>query len=325
MKKKLFITILIVLIIGVSGWLFIQKSSINKNKGTDINLTAIVKKEILKETVEVSGNIQPVKARELKFKYEETISVINVAVGDSVTKGDILAELDKSDVELNIAQKVYAIEQERRTGSQRKVELMEMELKQLNGGMEKRNIIAPFNGIITHVRLKVGDSSSISDSFITLINRKTLISKVNIDELDIPVVVLGQKVVLKFDALPNKEYSGYISKLSLVGKLTEKGIAVREAELTIENPPSEIFTPYSFSSQIIIKEEVEVLIVNKETIIHKSDKTFVKLAKSKLEDTEVLIKSYKHGAVIVLSGLSEGDEVLLQKQINLNNDEMVLF
>lgn len=323
--KKVLISGGVILLIASIWFIFFKNSGVKSGEIARLIESDRVRKEVLKESVEVSGNIKPIQQQNVFFPKDGIIEEISHSIGDSVNKGDIVAKLWSNDIELNIAQKEFDIEQERRSGSKRKLELMHMELEQLKSSLENRYIRAPFTGIITDIHFKKGELYSTDKPCLEIMNRSSLISKVNIDELDIPLVKVGQKVVFTFDALPEKEYTGTVSTLSLIGKLTEKGIAVREAELVIENPDKEIFTPYSFSSQIIIKEQTEALIVSNKSIIRESDKTFVELKNTEIGKREVFIKPYKNGAVIVMSGLNEGDEVLLQKKAAVKSDDMGIF
>jgi HlyD family secretion protein len=58
----------------------------------------------LSSVVESSGSVTPKAQNDLSFGVSGTVSKVNVKVGDTVKKGDVLAELDTTDLELALAQ-----------------------------------------------------------------------------------------------------------------------------------------------------------------------------------------------------------------------------
>jgi HlyD family secretion protein len=64
--------------------------------------TATVERGALSATVAAAGNIQAHQAADLSFGQSGTVKAIHVEVGDRVKAGDLLAELDTADLELNL-------------------------------------------------------------------------------------------------------------------------------------------------------------------------------------------------------------------------------
>ncbi len=306
-NRTIIITALLLLLVIAGGFAYMKTSAVSTVGKQN---SSIVEKISLDETIEVSGNITPLRTDKLSFNEQVRIIHIYVTEGQSVSKGQLLSELTSDEVLLKIEQKKYQIEQEKRSGSVRNAELMNMELDQLKAALNDRKMIAPFDGTIGKINYRVGDVFSSEKPLMSLINTDSLISIVDIDELDIPIAEVGQKVSFNFNALPGKLYEGYLSKLAPVGKLTEYGLAVREAELRIDNPAVELFSPYSFRAQIRISEPVETLVLDEKALIRENDAIYVNIS-GKLNKTEIQIKPYKMGKVIVLDGLFEGDEVLI--------------
>ncbi len=67
----------------------------------------------LLSTVDSSGSVSPESKVTLSFGTSGTVDKVNVQPGDRVKKGDVLAELDTSDLELQVAQQqqAYLIQQ----------------------------------------------------------------------------------------------------------------------------------------------------------------------------------------------------------------------
>ncbi|HWQ99778.1 MAG TPA: HlyD family efflux transporter periplasmic adaptor subunit [Candidatus Methylomirabilis sp.] len=61
--------------------------------------TATVSKQDLAQTVEVTGEIKPAERIELSFDRNGTVDAVNVRIGNTVKKGDVLAQLKNDDVQ----------------------------------------------------------------------------------------------------------------------------------------------------------------------------------------------------------------------------------
>ncbi|MDD5437855.1 MAG: efflux RND transporter periplasmic adaptor subunit [Patescibacteria group bacterium] len=94
-KKSLYIILAIVL---VGGFLLWQRQ---KAAGAITYETADVTQGQLLQTVEVTGDIKPAERIDLSFKSNGTLAKINAKVGESVKAGQVLAELE--DTDLNFA------------------------------------------------------------------------------------------------------------------------------------------------------------------------------------------------------------------------------
>lgn len=308
--KKAFIVILSVTAAGIFTFLIFMKNG-NGSKGP-VKETTIVEKIVTGDPVTVSGNIMPLKERVLKFPVTGKITGIHYKEGERVQKGAVLAEMDCSAEKLQLAELQYNIEKERRKGSLRQVELLEMQKQEAIKALEARKLKAPFSGKIINLTAYEGEYiSPESTSLGTLIDDSKLRAEVPVDELNVPLLARDQKVIFKFDALPSEEYEGRVHRLSPMGRITNEGLAVMDVELIIDSPSKKIYLPYSFSADIICTTPEEKLVLSENALIREKDKIFVQKSGEE-EKTEIRIRIYKEMQVIVESGLIEGDEVFLQ-------------
>ncbi len=81
-------------------------------------------------------------------------------------------------------------------------------------------IIAPFNGIITEANPQPGDMVAPGEVALRVEDLSHLFVDLEISEVDINLVKPGQSVILAFDAIPDKTYTGQIVKVDLVGKVS---------------------------------------------------------------------------------------------------------
>jgi hypothetical protein len=137
---------------------------------------------------------------------------------------------------------------------------------------------------------------------------------VEIDELDVPSVKVGQQVVFHIDALPDLQVAGRVSLLPLEGRVTSEGIAVLDAEVQIDRPPKSLLPGYSFSAQIIAGQDERLLVLDEKALRKADGRAYVVLLPAAPgvapERREVKTAAYETGKVRVLEGLAEGDRVL---------------
>jgi HlyD family secretion protein len=81
-------------------------------------------------------------------------------------------------------------------------------------------IIAPFDGVITIVNNTPGDQVRAGDPAIRLDDTSQLLVDVQISEVDINAVKVGQPAELTFDAILDKTYHGLVDEVSRVGTVS---------------------------------------------------------------------------------------------------------
>lgn len=101
MKKLVKITIIVVAIAAVSVGAYLRLRPGEAAAASNVS-TATVQRGSLAATVNAAGNIQAHQAADLSFGQSGTVQKINVKLGDRVKAGDVLAELDTADLQLQL-------------------------------------------------------------------------------------------------------------------------------------------------------------------------------------------------------------------------------
>ena len=101
-KKRVFITLGVLMLVCAGVAFFASRSQTTTS--TAQTQTGQVTQATLSSVVESSGSISPESSVALSFGASGTVSQVNVQVGDQVKKGDVLAGLDTTDLELEVAQ-----------------------------------------------------------------------------------------------------------------------------------------------------------------------------------------------------------------------------
>jgi HlyD family secretion protein len=90
------------LILLALGYVAFQR--LNNNQAATVNVqTAPVQRGNLQATVNTAGNVAPVQQVTLNFQTAGQVKTVNVQVGDQVKTGQVLATLDTSDLQFQVA------------------------------------------------------------------------------------------------------------------------------------------------------------------------------------------------------------------------------
>jgi len=355
----------------------------------DPSKLAKVEKGDLAKSVVATGKVTPITKVEVKSKASGIVKKLLVDYGDHVKKGQLLAQLDKLEIEAQVAQSSAALEAaqanlkssqadferakvdaegpdvpllkrayDRATGmakdgvvsasalddaeknyemslnkqtvlkakiaqAQAQVVQDQANLTQLNEQLSYTDIISPIDGIVLSRDVEMGDAVS---SILVLGSSATLVMtlgdtsevyvKGKVDESDIGKVYLGQPARIKVESFKDKTFSGKVTKISPMG-VEKDNVTTFEVRVSIQNPGGELKAEMTANAEIILEEHKNVLQIPEGAILYDKDKkASVEIPDPKGKDGKDKIAvniGISNGAKTeVLSGLKEGDQVVLQ-------------
>lgn len=180
-------------------------------------------------------------------------------------------------------------------------------------------VLAPAAGTIQDLAYEEGSyitssggSTGSSTSVATLKISDKLTVKINVSELDIAGVAIGQKVDLTMTALVDKTYHGRVINVASAGA-TDSGVTTFPVVIEITDPSPQIRVGMAVSSDITIQTKENVLAIPNQAISSDGDEhTVTVLTKDGLQK----VVSVTVGLILdteseIISGLSEGDKVIL--------------
>lgn len=191
----------------------------------------------------------------------------------------------------------------------------QLELDNTRGALADAQITAPFDGMITAVDLITGQSVSSADTAITLVDNSALYVDVDVDELDINQVSVGQSALVYLNAADDATLDGTVTRVSPSGSLADGvvtyGVRVR---LTL-NPDLTILSGMTGDVEIVIGSIPDALVVPTDAIQRDAGGEYVMVAGQGQNDqgTRVAVTSGETiGDVTVVTGsLTEGQTVYL--------------
>ena len=182
----------------------------------------------------------------------------------------------------------------------------------------KRNVLASISGTVNAINIKNGDDlsrlsgNSNSQAPIVLGDLATLKAQVEVSEVDISNVKIGQKAVLTFNALSDFETSGKVEKIDSLGT-SNSGVVTYNVIVGFDSLDERIKPEMSVSTSIITETKQDVIIIPNSAVKIDNGNYYVEI----LKDGNPQKKSIEIGLenttkTEILSGVSEGENVITQ-------------
>jgi len=248
--------------------------------------------ENLTVTAEVSGTVKMVKHIE----------------GDRVSKGESLLLIENDSVKNQVTKAELSLKD------------AGLSLENLKDDMEQYAIKAPIDGKIIQKNAKAGDKLGQSNSGSNVMAVVADLSKfkltIDIDELEISSLSVGQKATITVDALDGKTFEGVVNNISIIGT-SSNGVTTYPVEIIIPaDEETKLIPGMNVDATIVIEEKKDVLLlpataINRGNTVTKGD-----------EKVKVEIGITDGKMVEVVSGLSEGDEVTFESVRGQQNSGM---
>lgn len=314
-KSKKGLIVLIILLVITAGAVVSIIVHNSRDSSSLEGITYTVRSETYENQIEVSGYIDAAETQTLYVASDATVTSVNVNEGDIVKAGDILVQFTDSEEKYDVAEQEYEIEQSEVNGSAKKIALMKKKLAMLEDDLKDKQIIATYNGIVAQLDASVGDYYEAADTVGTLINREYLTADMEVVETDVSKLKVGQKVILSFPAYSDTDIEGIVYSWPAIAEISSSGSTIVQVEMRVYDAPAEILPNYSFTGEIEVSEDQNVLIVERYAIGHDDEmKSFVEVVgkNDSYTKTEVEIESYGTNYVKILSGLNVGDVLKAQ-------------
>ncbi len=196
-------------------------------------------------------------------------------------------------------------------------------LEQLQMLASKFTINAPKDGMLIYIRSwngKKGPGAQISPwdpEVAELPDLTAMISKSYVNEVDISKIQLGQDVKIKVDAFPDKMYEGQVIKIANVGEqMRNYDAKVFEVVIKLFKSDSILRPAMTTSNAIHIEEYTEALFIPVDALFKDSLTYVYRKNKNKTYKQEVLTGPSNGIAIMLLCGLKENDDFLLNPPLN---------
>ena len=194
--------------------------------------------------------------RTLTAQAAGTVTSINVQEGSEVAKDDIILGLSGDD----LTESIQSASESLRSA--------EISMQNLQDAMNNYTITAPISGTIIEKDAKVGDAVKAGDTLCIVYDLSYLEMSINVDELQISSISVGQQVQITADAVPDKTYVGTVTRVSMKGT-SNGGTTTYPVSIRIDDTDG-LRPGMNANAEIVVAEAKNALVVPNAAVVRGS-------------------------------------------------------
>ncbi len=309
-----------------------EQAAIEETETVQLVKIARVTEQAVPQIANYTATIEPYKRNSISSSVPNRIKKIYVEVGDRVSAGQKLVELDHAnltqqrlqlenlEVEFNRVKELFAVG----GASQQQVDQMRTQYETLKEAVENLDentiLTSPTNGVVTARNFDNGDMAS--GPILTVMQIQPVKVLVSISESDFTKVRVGMPVDVKVEVYGDEVFPG---KVSLVHPTIDPATRTFVAEINIPNSDSRI-RPGMFArvdidfgakNRVVVPDQAVIKRAgsgDRFVYVYKDGKVYfnqVELGRH-IDKTYELISGVENGADVVIAGhtrLKDGAEV----------------
>lgn len=298
------------------------------NKAVKVRTQTVEYKEY-KLAVRATGMLTTATEMKLSFKTGGIIEQLNVREGTSVLRGEVLAQLDLSEVRAQVNQAHIGLDKAQRDLSRAKNlyrdsvvtlevyqnaesawELSKSQVQIADFNLEHSRIKAPSDGKIQKILVEASEVIGPGHPAILFASTENdWVVRASLTDKDIVKLSLGDSAHVHMDAFPGISFRAEIIEL---GTIADPVTATYETELLILQSKPGFRTGFISRAEIYPSEVVRSMVLPMHALIDATDnRAFIFV----LSEGKAVKRAIRTGAilgeeVVVLEGLSEGEEVV---------------
>lgn len=319
-KAGLFFAIIAVIAVGVTAWFMFKPVSIavvNPVRGLAI------------EAVYATGTVEPTVMLPIAPRNAGRLSELFVDEGDQVEKGQILAQLEDTDLQrtldelqakADLAQKEYdrkkplassgAVSKEALDKAKADRDAAIASVERARVTLDYMKLTAPDEGRIIRREGEIGEFIPVNQPVFWISCCDGLRISTEVDEEDIALVREGQEVAIRADAFPGQVFDGTVQNITPKGDPVSRSYRVRVSL----DPDTKLMIGMTAETNIIIRKKDDALLVPR-SAVENGKILLMQEGTVKEQAVETGIESTE--AIEIISGLNEGDQIVMNAQAEI--------
>jgi len=193
---------------------------------------------------------------EAQKQYDSAVRIYNAFTGTANATDISVAEgqLALAQGQLDIAQRDYDNAVAGLPNS------AEAQVAAAEAALKLSRIEAPFNGVVTDAFPLPGDQAATGVVAFQLDDLSKLLVDVQVSEVDINRVQVGQDAIITFDAAPDREYQGKVTGVALAGTI-DSGVVNFRVTVELTDPDEFVHPAMTAAVNIVVTELQDVLLI----------------------------------------------------------------
>lgn len=250
------------------------------------------------------------------------VAVIHAQEGDWVNKGDVILTVTSDSLDETVQSAADALRN------------AELSLENRYDQMDNYTITSPIRGTIIDKNYKAGETSEAGQVLCSIYDLSYLTMTLNVDELDISDISVGQAVEITADAVAGKTYAGVVTKVSVAGN-SLGGTATYPVTVRIDETEG-LLPGMNVDATITLQSASGVLSIPSgalnrgNTVLVTADSpssangTLVESGQEQYYSVPVEIGTSDSNYIEITSGLQEGDTVAYISTTNSGTFNMII-
>lgn len=302
-KRIILIAVVSALVLGAAGCFAVRSMLESQIQSAPVMQTVPIMREDFSDAVSAQGTLQPISQVVVTPEIEGIIETLNVAEGSTVAAGDVLLTIKNDDLDKAVNEAALSV-RSAENGIQTAKNALNaayVEESQGNGGgvpdakialdqaylaldqaneayeaavanAEKRTVRAAEGGSVVVMNAVVGQSVGSAASaanggkLIQIANLSQMTVSVQVNELDIAKIQVGQKARASFSALPELELEAEVTRIATVAGGESEfgggyGVVTYTVDLLIPNPDPRLKPGMTASVDIMMQHVPDALTV----------------------------------------------------------------
>jgi HlyD family secretion protein len=193
-----------------------------------------------------------------------------------------------------------------------RVRILEIQLSIAQSRLDSPQMESPIDGVVTVVSATPGDSVQVGQQAVRIDDLSTLYLDVQISEIDIPQVSVGQAVELVFDAYFETTFNGEVVEIAPVGQ-SAQGVVEYNVRISMENADERIKPGMTASVNIVVDQKADIFVVPNDAIVSIDGQETVYVRRNgSFEAVPVNLGSYSdYYSEVIEADIEEGEMLVL--------------
>ncbi len=244
---------------------------------------------------------------------------------------DVVARKLESEAVLDATSAAYQVEVARYQSALDQVEQARASLKQAADDLSRTLIYSPMTGTISDLNKEQGEiaigSAFQEDVILVVADLTEMEAQVNVDENDIVSVQIGQKAVIKVDALFGETLTGIVYEIANTANMDGQGTQNQKTEfevkIAIEGEISKLRPGMTASADVSTETKVDVIGIPIQSVAVRTIDQLT-LEGEEIEEAEKRFTADDDGFVeIVFCVEEDGSVVARQVETGIQSDDMI--
>ena len=316
--------------------------------------TASVREGHVSQQVSVISTTEAVRKSTVAAEVSGRVEVLHVKEGDSVKKGMPLASLSRTDTQLKLkgavagskaieARLILARKELERVKNLKtsnsvaakqydeayfnamaltsELERNNAELDRLNHELERKTILAPFNGFIAQEHTQVGQWIQVGGSVATLVDLSSVLVKADVPESQVVLIDAGNGASVVINSLSSRPLAARIDAVLPQGNPVSRTFTV---QVKIPNPKNRIMSGMEAIATFELGRKITSILVPKDAIVPSGANNLVyRVDQGKAMPVLVTIYGYYGNDAAVKGELEPGQQIVVRGNERLRPGQQV--